>query len=118
MGITFVVELHNFDQEECGKVPVVTGLYVVEELEESEREAIEISRGRWCSSSESAKVSPLCREIHALTDPQYGAQFPATKTDVNMYFVTRKASNQLKLTLKAASVFNRCKADSCITFFI
>ena len=28
------------------KVPVVTGLHVVEELEESERESTEISRGR------------------------------------------------------------------------
>ena len=28
------------------KIPVVTGLYVVEELEESERESTEISRGR------------------------------------------------------------------------
>ena len=69
MGITVVDELYNFDLEKCGKVPVVTGLYVVEELEESERESTEISPGRWWSSSESAKVSPMCRENHALTDP-------------------------------------------------
>ena len=47
VGITVVDELHNFDLEKCGKVPVVTGLYVVEELEESERESTEISPGRW-----------------------------------------------------------------------
>ena len=50
------------------KVPVVRGLYVVEELEESESESTEISRGRRWSSSESAKVSPLCLENYATTD--------------------------------------------------
>ena len=35
---------------------------------------------------------------------QYVAQFPATK-DVDMYFLPQKTSNQLKLTLKVASVF-------------
>ena len=51
------------------KVPVVTGLYVVEELEERELESTEISAGRWWSSFENAKVSPMCRENRALTDP-------------------------------------------------
>ena len=53
------------------KVPVVTGLYVVEELEESERKSIEISRGRCMVvlSSESAKVSSMCHENHTLTGP-------------------------------------------------
>ena len=69
MGIAVIDELHNFDLEKCGKVPVVAGLYVVEELDESKRESTEISPGRWWSSSESAKVSPMCRENRALTDP-------------------------------------------------
>ena len=51
------------------KVPVVTGLYVVEGLEERDRESNEISRGIGWSSFESAKVSPLCHENHARTDP-------------------------------------------------
>ena len=37
---------------------------------------------------------------------QYVAQFPATE-DVNMYFISQKASNQLKVTLKVASVFKK-----------
>ena len=69
VGIAVVDELHNFDLEKCGKVPVVTGLYVAEELEKSERESTEISPGRWWSSSESANVLLMCRENHALTDP-------------------------------------------------
>ena len=70
VGITFVNQLHMIlIWKSVAKVPVVTGLYVVEELEESERESTEISQGRWWSSSESEKVAPLCRENHALTDP-------------------------------------------------
>ena len=37
VGIAVVDELHNFELDKCGKVPVVSGLYVVEE-EESEPE--------------------------------------------------------------------------------
>ena len=69
VGIAVVDQLHNFDLEECGKVPVVPGLSVVEELEESERESTEISPGRWWSSFESATGSPMCRENYALTGP-------------------------------------------------
>ena len=50
------------------KVPVVTGLYVVKELEGSECESTEISRRRCVRGAQSVKVSPMCRENHALTD--------------------------------------------------
>ena len=50
------------------KVPVVTGLYVVEKFEESERKSTKISRGR-CMVVKLRKrgSAPMCLENHALT---------------------------------------------------
>ena len=63
---------------------------------------------RTCWKSLSFKLKPIVQRCTraALTGLQYVAQFPATK-DVNMYSVPQKASNQLKLTLKVASVFKK-----------
>ena len=58
VGITFIDELHNFDLEKCGKVPVVTRLYVVEELEESERESTEMSQGFGGEAPKARKFRP------------------------------------------------------------
>ena len=51
VGITFIDELHNFD-------PVATRLYVVEELEESERESTEISRRTGGEAPKARKFRP------------------------------------------------------------
>ena len=71
VGIALDDELHNFDLEKCGTNFLSSQgcTWSKIELEESERESTEISRGRWWSSSESAKVSPSCHKNHALTDP-------------------------------------------------
>ena len=60
VGITFVDELHNFDLEKCSvaKVSVVTRLYVVEEIEESERESTEICRGIGGQAPKARKSRP------------------------------------------------------------